>query len=72
MANNFLTDDIIANSSIMCLVNNLCVAPLVDRQYEKEFNAVGETIRIRKQQRAKIRDGINLQKSAKVDLNTTL
>lgn len=72
MANNFLTDDIIANSSIMCLVNNLCVAPLVDRQYEKEFNQVGDTIRIRKQQRAKIRDGIQLQKSAKVDLNTTL
>ena len=71
-ANNFLTDDIIANSSIMCLVNNLCVAPLVDRQYEKSFNAVGDTIRIRKQQRAKIRDGIQLQKSDKVDLNTSL
>lgn len=72
MSNKFLTDDIIANSSIMCLVNNLCVAPLVDRQYEKEFNQVGETIRIRKQQRAKVRDGIQLQKSAKVDLNTSL
>lgn len=72
MANNFLTDYIIANAAIVCLKNNLSVAPLVSLEYQKVFKKKGDVIGIRRPQRAKIRDGINLQKSTKVDLETQL
>jgi hypothetical protein len=72
MAAKILTDDIIANEAIICLTNNMCVVPLVDRQYEDKFHEVGDTIRVRKMQRAKIKSGIELQEAPVVELNTHL
>ncbi len=44
--NNLLTDDVIAKESLRLLKNNLVMAPIVHRGYEKTFGKVGDTIRL--------------------------
>lgn len=52
MANNFITDQIIAKTALMRLKNKLTLTKTVDRQYQNTFSGgaspTGETIRIRK------------------------
>ena len=48
MANNFITPTAVAKMAIPTLLNNLCFAGLVHRDYSKEFRKVGDTVRIRK------------------------
>lgn len=49
MANTLLTPTIIANEALMQLEDNLVMASLVHRDYDKEFvSAIGDTVTIRK------------------------
>ena len=48
MPNTILTPDVIANEALMVLKNNLVMANLVHRDYEKEFVKVGDTITARR------------------------
>lgn len=48
MPNKILTPDVIANEALMVLKNNLVMANLVHRDYEKEFVKVGDTVTARK------------------------
>lgn len=48
MPNTILTPDVIANEALMVLKNNLVMANLVHRDYEKEFVKVGDTVTARK------------------------
>lgn len=44
MPNTILTPNVIANEALMVLKNNLVMANLVHRDYEKEFVKVGDTV----------------------------
>lgn len=70
--NRFLTDDIIANEALRLLVNNLCAAKTVHRNYKREFKAKGDTISIRKPFRVRSTAGRVLSKKPTVDENITL
>lgn len=48
MPNEILTPNVIANEALLVLKNNLVMANLVHRDYEKEFVKVGDTITVRK------------------------
>lgn len=48
MANTFLTPDIIARAALATLYETTVMANLVHRDYEQEFQQVGDTITIRK------------------------
>lgn len=48
MGNKILTPSIIANEALMVLKENLVMANLVHRDYDKEFASVGDTITVRK------------------------
>lgn len=48
MANTFLTPDIIARAALATLYENTVMANLVYRDYDNEFQKVGDTITIRK------------------------
>lgn len=48
MPNTILTPSVIANEALMVLKNNLVMANLVHRDYEKEFVKVGDTITARR------------------------
>lgn len=73
MANNFLTDEIIAKESLRLLINNLVAAPLVYRDYERYYNKkVGDTIQMKLPYRTKIAQGSMLQRQPMVDQTTNL
>jgi len=57
MANALITPDIIAKEALVHLDNNLVMAKLVHRDYEREFAKVGDTIRVRKPVRFTYRTG---------------
>lgn len=48
MGNTILTPSIIANEALMVLKENLVMANLVHRDYDKEFVSIGDTITVRK------------------------
>lgn len=48
MPNTILTPNVIANEALMVLKNNLVMANLVHRDYEKEFVKVGDTVTARR------------------------
>jgi len=48
MANTFITPTAIAKVGILALLNNLCFANLIYRDYSKEFQKVGDFVRVRK------------------------
>ncbi|MBA7499055.1 hypothetical protein ES704_01794 [subsurface metagenome] len=48
MGNTFITPLAVAKVAIITLLNNLCFAGLVYRDYSKEFRKIGTTVRIRK------------------------
>ena len=48
MPNEILTPNVIANEALMVLKNNLVMANLVHRDYEKEFVKVGDTVTARR------------------------
>ena len=48
MPNTFLTPSIIARAALATLYENTIMAALVYRDYENEFQSVGDTITIRK------------------------
>ena len=65
--NNLLTDDVIAKESLRLLKNNLVMAKLVYRNYEKTFGKVGDTIRLKLPYRVKSASGRVLVKQPMID-----
>jgi hypothetical protein len=47
-SNTFITPTVIAREVILALRNNLVMGKLVNRQYEKEYKAVGQSVLVRK------------------------
>lgn len=70
--NRFLTDDIICKEALRLLKNNLVMAPLVYRDYERKFAKVGDTINLELPYRTKTASGRQLVKQPLVDRSTPL
>lgn len=77
MPNQFLTPDIIARAALATLYENTVMSNLVYRDYESEFQSVGDTITIRKPavftaQEYNRGDGINVQNATETGVPLTL
>lgn len=77
MANTFLTPDIIARAALATLYETTVMSNLVYRDYESEFQAVGDTITIRKPatftaQEYNRADGITVQNATETGVPLTL
>lgn len=76
MPNTHLTIDQITRKSLEILENNLVIVRNANRQYDNSFAVegakIGDTLRIRKPQRALVRDGAALQVDDAVDQFTSL
>jgi len=72
--NRFLTPDEIAKEALRRLKNNLVLARLVYRGYEKEFKIrkIGDTIQIKKPFKVKSTEGRTLGKQPMVDETTSI
>ena len=61
MANNsLLTPSIIAKETLVILENNLVAAGKVNRQFENQFNKIGNTITVRKPNKFTVTSGPGL------------
>lgn len=77
MPNQFLTPDIIARAALATLYETTIMSNLVYRDYESEFQNVGDTITIRKPavftaQEYNRGDGINVQNATETGVSLTL
>jgi hypothetical protein len=77
MANTFLTPDIIARAALATLYETTVMAGLVYRDYEQEFQQVGDTITIRKPTTFTAQEynrtaGINVQNATETGVPLTL
>lgn len=77
MANTFLTPDVIARAALATLYENTIMSALVYRDYESEFQNVGDTITIRKPatftaQEYNRQDGITVQNASETGVPLTL
>jgi hypothetical protein len=77
MANTFLTPDVIARAALATLYETTVMSALVHRDYESEFQNVGDTITIRKPttftaQEYNRADGITVQNATETGVPLTL
>lgn len=72
MPNTLLTDDVIVKNALRLLKNNTVAAPLVYRNYERQYGKVGDTIRLELPYRTKTAEGAVLQTQPLVDQSTNL
>lgn len=72
MGNTIITPGVIAKEALMQLENSICMAPLVYKDYKKEFVKVGNTVQIRKPVKFQATDGATRQNQDIGEATTTI